>query len=73
MTSFRNQKNDIQKEGEAGAVFQASLFLLGYLLFFFFFIAKTAAPTPATPFAPIAMAIELKKQNMEKLNPAMIE
>ena len=37
-------------------MFQASLFLLGYLLFFFFFIAKTAAPTPATPFAPIAMA-----------------
>ena len=37
-------------------MFLASLFLLGYLLFFFSFIAKTAAPTPATPFAPIAMA-----------------
>ena len=46
----------IYKKREAGAVFLASLFLLGYLLFFFFFIAKTAAPTPATPFAPIAMA-----------------
>lgn len=29
-----------------------------YLLFFFFFVAKTAAPTPATHVASIAMARE---------------
>lgn len=46
----------IYKKRETGAVFLASLFLLGYLLFFFSFIAKTAAPTPVTPVAPIAMA-----------------
>ena len=46
----------IYKKREAGTAFPVSLFLLGYLLFFFFFIAKTAAPTPETPVAPIAMA-----------------
>ena len=37
-------------------MFLASLFLLGYLPFFFFSITKTAAPTPVTPVVPIAMA-----------------
>ena len=37
-------------------MFLASLSLLSYLLFFFFSIAKTVVPTPATPVAPIAMA-----------------
>lgn len=39
-------------------MFLASLSLLSYLLFFFFFVAKTAAPTPATHVASIAMARE---------------
>ena len=45
----------IYKKREAGAVFLASLFLLGYFTFLLF-LAKTADPTPATPVAPIAMA-----------------
>lgn len=39
-------------------MFLASLSLLSYLLFFFFFVTKTAAPTPATHVASIAMARE---------------
>ena len=56
MTSFRNQKNDIQKE-ERGRDSVPGLSLpFGLFTILFFFIAKTAAPAPATPVAPIVMA-----------------
>ena len=54
MTSFRNQKNDIQKERGRSSV--PGLSLPFGLFTFLLFLAKTADPTPATPVAPIAIA-----------------